>query len=200
MLNFANFDLVVTWVASHSYLFIFLIFCLEGPIATAAVGFLTAAGHFNLGIILVLSVAGDLVPDSIYYFIGYYSRFSFIRKIGQRLGLTEYRIIKIEEGLKQHFGKTMVVLKLTPIVATLGFMSIGYLRISYRKFISWCSIVTVPKVLIFFSFGYFFGHLYNFDQYLQYISIFLPASVVVIILLYFGYNKLAELLVKKIEK
>lgn len=200
MFNFANFDLVVAWVASHSYLFIFLIFCLEGPIATAAVGFLTAAGHFNLGIILVLSVAGDLVPDSIYYFIGYYSRFSFIKKIGQRLGLRESRITKIENGVKRHFGKTMVILKLTPIVATLGFMAIGYLKIPYQKFISWCSFVTVPKVIIFFSFGYFFGHLYNIDQYLKYVSIFLPISVIVIIFSYLGYNKLVAILVKKIER
>ena len=200
MFNFANFNLVVAWVASHSYLFIFLIFCLEGPIATAAVGFLTAAGHFNLGIILVLSVAGDLVPDSIYYFIGYYSRFSFIKKIGQRLGLKESRITKIEDGVKRHFGKTMVILKLTPIVATLGFMAIGYLKISYRKFISWCSFVTVPKVIIFFSFGYFFGQLYNIDQYLKYISISLPLSVVAIFLFYSGYNKIVDSLAKKMEK
>jgi membrane protein DedA with SNARE-associated domain len=199
MPDFNNFSLITGWIASHGYWVVFLLFCIEGPISTAATGFLSAAGFFNAEIILVLSVLGDLVPDSIYYGIGYMSRFRFIENLGEHIGLTKYRILKLEIGFKKHFSKTMLALKLTPVVSTLGFMTVGYLRISFRKFIGWCSVVTIPKSLIFFSIGYFFGQLYNIDTYLHYATIFSPLVILFALALFLGYNKIMAVLAGKLN-
>ena len=198
--DFANFQQVFHWVIAHGYILICLVMCVEGPMITAAAGFAAALGYFNPWIILFLSIAGDLVPDSIYYTIGYFSRFPIVEKISHKFGLTEVRILKTEKLLKNNFKKTMVMLKLTPVAATPGFILVGYLRLPFYGFLALCAAVTFPKSVIFLLIGYFFGRLYNIDQYIHYAGILLPAIIFLGALFYFGYKKIILIIAKKVEK
>lgn len=198
--NVTDFHQVLAWTIAHGYPFIFLAMCLEGPMITAAAGFAAALGFFNPWVILVLSILGDLFPDTIYYLIGYIGRLSVIEKIARRLGLDQERIRRTEDHLKEHFGKTMVALKLTPVVSTLGFMLVGYLRLSFINFTKYSSSVTVPKSIIFLVIGYFFGRFYNINQYLHYAEVIFPLGIILIMLIYFGQKKISGLIAKKVEK
>lgn len=198
-IDFSNFQLVFNWVIANGYLFIFLAMCVEGPVTTAAAGLASALGYLDPWLVLIISILGDLVPDSIYYLIGYIGRLSIIKKIGYRLGLTESRILKMEELLKKHFVKTMIVLKFTPLVTVIGFMLVGYLKISFKRFMSLCSAVTIPKSIIFLALGYFFGQLYDINKYLHDIKIFLPLAVLVAFFVYIGYKKISTTIGKKFE-
>jgi len=200
ILTFTDFHQTVTWVMAHGYPIIFLVMCIEGPFTTAAAGFAAALGFFNPWAILVISILGDIIPDSLYYFLGYISRFAIIEKIGTRMGLTHTRIESLESKLKEHFGKTMVALKLTPFVSTPGFMVVGYLRLSFLRFTGYSASITVPKSIIFLVLGYFFGQLYNINQYLHYAEIFFPIVVVFIVAMSLGYKRLSSMIAKKVEK
>lgn len=200
MLNFTDFHQAVTWVMAHGYSIIFLVMCIEGPLTTAAAGFAAALGFFNPWAILTISILGDLIPDSVYYFLGYISRFAIIEKIGRRMGLTHARIENLESKLKEHFGKTMVALKLTPFVSTPGFMVVGYLRLSFLRFTGYSASITIPKSIIFLILGYFFGRLYNINQYLHYAEIFFPIAVILIVLISLSYKRISSTIAKKVEK
>jgi len=102
--------------------------------------------------------------------------------------------------LREHFGKTMVALKLTPVVPTFGFMLVGYLRLSFIKFTKYSSAVTVPKSITFLVLGYFFGRLYDINQYLHYAEIFFPIMVIVILGGIIIYNKISARIANKLEK
>ena len=167
---------------------------------TAAAGFASALGYFDPFIVLLLSILGDLVPDSIYYSLGYFGRGPMVEKAIHYFGLTKERVLRIENLLKEHFGKTMVVLKLMPVVPTLGFMLVGYLKLSFLKFTKYSASVTVPKSIIFLLLGYFFGRLYNISQYLHYAEVFLPLVAIILILLFLGYKKLSISIAQKIYK
>ena len=199
-IDFTNFQQVLSWVLTHGYFFLFLVMCVEGPITTAAAGFGAALGYFNPWAILVLSILGDLVPDAIYYFIGYIGRFTIIEKVGFRLGLTQARIDRLEDKLRKHYGKSMVALKLTPVIPTFGFMLVGYLRLSFVKFMEFSAAVTLPKSIIFLILGYFFGRLYNINQYLHYAEVMFPLAGIAILLIYITYKKVSAKLAGKIEK
>jgi len=198
--NITDFGNIFDWVIAHGYFFIFLVMCAEGPFVTAAAGFASALGYFNPWFIFLLSIAGDLIPDSIYYYIGYFGRFKFIENIGHRFGSTQSRIEHLEELLKKHFGKTMIMLKLTPLLSAMGFVLVGYLRRSYPKFIKYCAVVTIPKSIFFLVIGFFFGHLYNINEYLHDASILFPLIVILVVGGYIGYGKISFLIGKKIEK
>jgi membrane protein DedA with SNARE-associated domain len=198
--NFADFHQAAMWVMSHGYFFIFLVMCVEGPITTAAAGFAAALGIFNPWVILIISILGDLVPDSLYYSFGYISRFAILEKISNHIGLTHERIKNLENKLKEHFGKTMIALKLTPLISTLGFMVVGYLRLSFLEFTGYSASITIPKSIVFLLLGYFFGQLYNINQYLHYAEIFFPIAIVMGILALLAYKKISAIVAKKVEK
>ncbi len=198
--DFGNFQDVFQWVIAHSSLVIFLVMCIEGPMTTAAAGFAAAAGYFNPAWILFLSVSGDLVPDSLYYLVGYRSRLRGIERIARYFKITPERQARLETLLKKHFGKTMLILKLTPVVTTVGFALVGYLKIPFRKFFAWCSIVTIPKSAIFLAIGYFFGHLYTVNAYIRDASFLLIVFAVAIGTFYFFYVKVSSVIAHKVEK
>ena len=167
---------------------------------TAAAGFASALGYFNPLIILILSILGDLVPDAIYYWFGYVSRLTFIKKIVEKFWLSEIRMLKTENLLKKHYGKSMVIFKLTPGISVPAFILVGYLKLSFKKFMALCSAVTFPKAIIFLIIGYYFGQAYNVSKYLHDAALLFPLAIIIIILIYFGYNKVLSMLAKKIEK
>lgn len=193
-IDFNNFQQAFQWVSTHSYVVIFLVMCVEGPIATAAAGFAAALGILNPAIVFGISVMGDLIPDSIYYLIGYKSRLSSIEKIMHKMGLTHSRMERMENMLRKHFRKTLIAVKFTPFIGPFGYMLIGYLRFSFTSFILVCSAVTIPKSIIFLAFGYYFGQLYNINEYIQNISFFAPLVVALLFLLYFGYMKISKII------
>lgn len=194
-----TFETAFSWVVAHGYFFIFLVMCAEGPVTTAAAGFASALGYFDPVIIYILSVFGDLVPDTIYYYVGYFGRATYVKRLGEKFGFGDVRIAKTEKLFQNHYGKAMIITKLAPLISAYGSILVGYLKLSYRRFITYCTEITMTKSAIFLLVGYFFGQSYRINEYLHNIAIFLPVAAVVLVLLYVGYNKLSALIAKKME-
>ena len=198
--DFTNFQQAASWVITHGYILVFLVMCFEGPIITAAAGFAAALGFFNPWIILILAILGDVVPDAIYYFIGYKGRLASIEKKMSSIGFTKDRADRLENLLRRHFIKTLVGMKFTPVIAPFGYMIIGYMKLSFWKFIYVCSAVTIPKAIVFLLVGYYFGQLYNINEYIHNIIILIPSVVALIFVLYFMYKIIANAISKKVGK
>ena len=199
-MDLTSFASIFQGLIIHGYVLMFLLMCVEGPIITTAAAFAVSLGYFNLSIVFILSILGDVIPDTIYYFIGYFARHSVINKYGHRFGLSTARMEKIESHLTRHAGKTITALKLTPIIALPGFMIVGSARYSYWKYILVCTLVSLVKTAIFMAVGYYFGHLYNLGQYLEYSNLFLFGILILLILFYLIYKKVGAWLGRKIEK
>ena len=195
-----NFTDVFNFAIANGYWIIFLAMCLEGPVVTAAAGFAAALGYFDPIIVLILSVLGDLIPDSAYYWIGYGSKKTFIKRIAERFGLSDARIANMERLMHRHYGKAMIVSKLTPVVSTFGSMLVGYLRLPFRKFIAYCTAITVPKSVLFFVIGYYFGQAYDINDYLHNAALLFPIVGIGGALLYYGYGKLTVSIAKHIDR
>lgn len=202
-IDFTSFASVFAWVSAHSYFFIFLIMCVEGPVTTAAAGFAAALGFFNPWIILAISILGDVVPDSIYYAIGYFGKATAVNRFGKVLDgakITKERIAKIERLLHENFGKAMLVFKLTPLLAPLGFIATGSFKAPFGKFFKIIFLVTLAKSVIFLSLGYFFGQLYDIDTYIHYAGILIPIAFLFGVGAHLAYKKIVSLILEKNEK
>jgi|SRR3989344_880595 len=160
-LHSVTFSAMVQWVLGHGYWIIFLAMLIEGPIVTAAAGFASALGYFNPFAIFGLSLAGDLVADIIYYAIGYWGRINLIERFGHRFGLTTERMKHMEHLMHTHPIKTLLALKLTPIIPTPGLMLVGATKMDLRKFTIFSLLITLPKSIVFMIIGYFFGQQYD---------------------------------------
>lgn len=189
------------WVIAHGYPLMFAAMFIEGPIITAAASFAAAFGFFNIFIVFILSLLGDLVADIFYYYLGYFGRIKIIARWGHLIGLTKSRLLHIEDLLKRHSVKTIIALKLTPMLPTPGFMIVGASRFSIRKFALVILLVTLPKTIVFVVAGYFFGQALSANPtLLQRLDVVVIIAIALIFVIPLTYTAITERLASKIEK
>ena len=66
-MNSTNFFALAQWVMIHGYAFMFTGMFVEGPLITAAASFGAALGYFNLTIVAILSLLGDILADLMHF-------------------------------------------------------------------------------------------------------------------------------------
>lgn len=155
-----NFLLVLT---SYKYLLLFLAIVIEGPILMIASGFLIHLGFFKVIPAFLVILAGDLLGDVVWYYIGYFFAKPFINKYGKFFKLTPEVFEKAKELFHKYHVKILLISKVTiglgMSLATL--MAAGATHIPFKKYLALNLAGEVVLISILLSIGYFFGQVYN---------------------------------------
>ncbi len=200
-MDFSNFSIVLKWATAHGYLLLFLVTLIEGPSITAAGAFAAKLGYFNIYIIFLISILGNLIPDVVLYAIGYWGRLKLVGKYSKHFKLSEERISKVERLMKEHAGKTLLVVKLLPFLAVPGLMIAGALRMPIKKYIYLSTLIILPSSLAFLLIGYYMGAVYNrLSGYTNYVGYFIAGAIGIFILISFIWKKVLAKLSYKIER
>ena len=195
-----SFQATVQWVLQHGYPLLFIVMLIEGPVITAAGAFAAALHYMNIWIVLLLSIFANLIPDLVYYAIGYWGRGAFINKYGHYLGITPERIATTEKLATQHSGKYLFVIKMVPLLATPGLIIVGASRMDIKKYAFWSLIITIPTSLFYLIVGYYFGAAYStISHYVDIGGYVIAAAIVIIVVLAYLQKKYFSRLAKKIE-
>ena len=95
----------------------------------------------------------------------------------------------------------MIAIKMTPILAVPGLMLVGLAKMPFGRYLWLCFLITLPKAMVFTITGYYFGHAYNvISKYIDSGSLILLGGVLLILIIYVIYKKIAAQLANKIEK
>jgi membrane protein DedA with SNARE-associated domain len=195
-----SFSGALAWVKSAGYFFMFIAMVIEGPVITAAAAFASALGYFNIFIVLILSILGDLVGDFIYYAVGYFGRVAFVEKYGHKVGLTKERMEDMERLIKEHPKKTLIAIKLAPVLPAPGLMMIGATKMPFWRYTWMTLVVTLPKTILFMLLGYYFGRAYDrISATLQNGEYFIIIALVVIVATFYAYKKISATLSVRLE-
>ncbi len=190
MVNIFSFNDLLAYAQVHGYFLIFLIMIVEGPIMTVAAAFAASLGYFNIWVIFILSDVADLVCDSLFYFIGHVTRKKFLDKYTKLFEEKSY-LHKIEEKYREHPGKTIFLLKMSPFV-TPGLMAAGATKVPLKKYIYWNLVNNIPRTIFFVGAGYYFGiFAKSILHYYNNISYYAFALIIFILIVYFGWKKLS---------
>ena len=196
----ASFAGTVQWVLQHGYPLLFIVMLIEGPVVTAAGAFAAALHYMNVWIVLLLSILANLIPDLVYYAMGYWGRETFINKYGHYIGVTPERIAKTEKLAAAHSGKSLFMIKMIPLLATPGLILVGATKMDIKKYAFWSIIITIPTSLFYLIIGYYFGAAYNTIEHYLNLGIYVViAAVIVIGIIAYLQRKYFYDLEKKIE-
>jgi membrane-associated protein len=115
---------------------LFFGFFLPGDSLLVTAGIFAAAGHLNLGMLLVLAAFCAVAGDQVGYWIG--------RQAGQALYKREDSLLfkkrhleRAHEFYTKYGGKTIVLARFVPIIRTFAAPVAGAARMNYRRFISY---------------------------------------------------------------
>ena len=183
---------LVLLLTKYGYFILFPLAAIEGPIVSLVVGFLIYLGYLKFLPAYAILLLGDLIPDTIYYYIG---RFGSERKMMEKYGS---RLNLIEKLWLEHGKKTMFLSKLAYGLSIPFLLSAGLVKMPFKKFISYAFPVTLFQYGVIMAIGYFLGHSYQLaERYVQYAYVIVA---VVLILFIVGYVFIVKYARKQIEK
>lgn len=178
-------SLIIQWLLVYKYAILLPIAVLEGPIITVLGGFFAAQGYFNIMIVYVLVIVGDLVGDGICYALGRFGGRRLISAYGHYVKITAVQVAQIEKHFARHTRKTLVIAKLSHALGIVVLIAAGVARVPFGEFLLFNFLPTLPKSLVLVLIGYFFGHAYaTIDQYINYGSFLIVTFGFLLALLY----------------
>lgn len=134
---------------------------IEGPVATIMAATLAALGAFNVFVVLIFSILGDIIGDVILYGLGYKYGISFVNRAGKYVGITEKLVLKMEKYFEQHGGKTIFAVKSTTGLCWATFTAAGIVRMNFKKFLTYSILGGVVWSGFLVAMGYFYGYLWR---------------------------------------
>jgi membrane protein DedA with SNARE-associated domain len=167
------------------YPLMFVFMTLEGPFATMISAFLASQGYFNVGIVFLLSVAGDVAGDIVLYYIGYFGGPHIIPKVQKFLKLKDSTIEKLKDKFHRNSERLIFYVKTTTGLSYITFTLAGALRMRFYLFIKNSILGGFVWSLLIVALGYFFGYAAErISKYIKYagIAIFAAAVIAVIVI------------------
>ncbi|MCT4616848.1 MAG: VTT domain-containing protein [Candidatus Gracilibacteria bacterium] len=184
-------------ILKHGYLVMFGLMVLEGPIITF-IGALIAAttGAFNIVIVIILGILGDIVGDGIYYTIGKTGNIKSFEKKKKQSKM----LMALEKFIHVHPFKSLVLIKYTPYMQPPGLMFVGFSKFPLKKYITYSSLLSLPGSIIFGLTGFFAG-----DSVIKLLPILespwlaIPFVIIIIGVVFFGFKKMQNVIINNVD-
>ncbi|MDO8443534.1 MAG: hypothetical protein Q7S78_00905 [Candidatus Azambacteria bacterium] len=188
-------ETLVLLLTKYGYFILFPLAAFEGPIISLVVGFLIYLGYLQFLPSYAVLLLGDIIPDTIYYYIG---RFGSERKIMEKYGP---RLNIIKKLWHEHGKKTMFFSKLAYTLSVPFLISAGLVKMPYRKFILYALPVTIFQYGIIMTIGYYLGSSYQLAvKYIDFAGIIIAIVFIIFIAAYTLFIKYARKQIKIMEE
>lgn len=178
-------------VLSSGYFMVFAVI-IGGPIFISAAAIAATLGY-NIYLIFLITLLGEMAVDVLFYYVGYYGRKDMVDKYGRYFKLTPARIKKIETLVVKHPWKILTFIKYSPAPIP-GFVLTGAVGLNFRKFIYILFFTSVPKTFLFTVVAVLFGQTYN--SYIKYYD-YGQYLIILAVILYIAANYLFGFFHKK---
>ncbi len=134
---------------------------IEGPVATIIAAMLASLGAFNIFVVLLLSILGDVIGDVILFGLGYRYGLTFVRRVGKYMGITESLVVRMEKYFARHGGKTILAVKSTTGLCWATFVAAGIVKMDFKKFVKYSILGGIIWSGFLVAMGYFYGYLWR---------------------------------------
>jgi len=150
----------VAFLESSKYVLIALGSFFEGSAVMMATGLLWHTGVVSFWFAYAMLLAGDILSDMMWYFIGFFGGRPFFGKWGHLMGVTPEIFEKVERRFHRYHMRILIFSKLTMGLglATVILSVAGMLRISFVRYFLINLIGGFIWVFSLMSIGYFFGN------------------------------------------
>ncbi len=159
---------IFNFMSHYGYWVILPLMIIEGPIATIMAAILASLGAFNVWVVLIFSIVGDIVGDVLFYLAGYFWGMAFVTKVGKYIGITEKLVLKMEKYFQRHGGKTIFTVKSTTGLCWAAFTAAGIVGMDFKKFLKYSVLGGFFWSGFLVAMGYFYGYMWrSIKQYIE---------------------------------
>ncbi|MFA6158817.1 MAG: DedA family protein [Candidatus Paceibacterota bacterium] len=193
---------LIQFSSSHQvlvYAAIIILSCIEGPIISILLGVLMTGGYFGFFPAYAAVIAGDVVGDSVWYWVGKRYGHAFIGRFGRHLGITEAKVEKAKQIFHRHRDWIMIVSKMTNGfgLSLVSLLTAGMMRMPFGRYLGLNLIGQLFWSGFLIALGYFFGTFFGlFDKVLGRFGT-IGLVVLIVVGLFITYRAVEERIAKK---
>lgn len=186
---------------TYSYLILFPLALIEGPIVTIIAGFLVSVGFMDFIPTYLTIMAGDLAGDVLYYAAGRWWLNKTYKGVLNFFRVDLKLVAKLESAIKKNDGTILFFGKLSQALGGLILFAAGSAKIKMKNFLWYNFLATIPKSLILLAVGYYFGGtVSNFGKAVDITVWGLFIFTLILVGIYYAVNKFSNKYIKKLEK
>ena len=156
---------VIGLISEFGYFGMFLGMILEAVIIVipselilATGGILAGQGIFSFIGAFIIGLLGSVFCAIIIYFMGYFGGRGFAKKYGKYFFMKDEEIEKSDSWFNKYGLIAACIGRNVPIVRTLVSLPIGIARLSFKKFLIYTILGSIPWTFVFVYFGYALGN------------------------------------------
>ncbi len=171
------------------YVLIAFFACPVGPMLSILLGVLLHQGYFSLIPVYTVLMIGDLIGDTVLYYLGYKYGYRAIGKFGKYLGITEKRVEKASVLFHRYKDPVLFISKITNGfgLSVVTLLTAGIVRIPFLRYLAFNMLGQFVWTGALLYVGYTFGGLYDeIDTWNGRITII--GIVIVAFILGYGYR------------
>lgn len=152
---------ILAYIKTIGYPTMLLLMIIEGPIVSILGAFLAKLGFFNVYLVLLLSILGDLIGDVILYSIGFYGGERALAKAEKILKIKPAIVEKMRRLFQAHGKKTIFAVKSTTGLCWITFIAAGTFKMKFKDFVLTSFFGGIVWSTFLVIIGYFFGYAFG---------------------------------------
>ena len=135
-----------------------VIIIIPSELILATGGILAGRGIFNFWLSFFVGLLGSVFCAIAIYMMGYFGGYPFVNKYGKYFFMKSEDISKSNSWFDKYGLIAAAVGRNIPIVRTLISLPVGIARLSFKKFIIYTTLGSIPWTFVFVYFGYSLGN------------------------------------------
>lgn len=130
----SSFDIThLASLGAWSYFLLAFLVALEGPIVTLLGAGAASVGLMHPGFVFLAASVGNITSDTLWYYLGFIGKIEWLKKFGQRLGVSLNNIDRLEKMLHEHAPIILFLSKLTVSPMIPALIITGLIRYPWRR-------------------------------------------------------------------
>ena len=135
-----------------------VIIIIPSELILATGGILAGKGIFSFVGAFITGIIGSVFCATIIYAMGYYGGIAFVKRFGKYFFMNEEDLNKTDTWFEKYGLLAACIGRNVPIVRTLISLPIGIAKLSFKKFLIYTIIGSIPWTFVFVYFGYALGN------------------------------------------
>lgn len=135
-----------------------VIIIIPSELILATGGILAGRGIFNFWLSFLVGLLGSVFCAVVIYAMGYFGGIAFVGKYGKYFFMKEEDLKKSDAWFEKYGMIASLVGRNIPIIRTLISLPIGVARLSFKKFLIYTTVGSIPWTFVFVYFGYSLGN------------------------------------------
>jgi len=190
-------QLLVDTIFAWGYVGIFLLMAIESSfipfpseIVLIPAGYLVSQGQIDMTLVMLSALGGSLLGALVNYFLAFFVGRAFLMQYGKYFFISHKSLHKMDTFFEKHGAISTFVGRLIPAIRQLISIPAGLAGMNLAKFSFYTALGAGMWSLVLVLLGYIIGENQELiNQYLKEITIVIFIALIMIVAIYYRYNK-----------